>query len=107
MILADTSVWIDHLRHRNWELVRLLEADDVACHPFVIGELALGRLSAEILALLERLPAVLTAAHHEVMSFVDARRLADSGIFGCRVWQADGGVSAPPRRPSGVDPWPT
>ena len=82
MILADTSVWIDHLRHGNRELIRHLEAGDVACHPFVIGELACGRLHprAEILSLLERLPAVPAASHDEVMAFIDARRLAGAGL---------------------------
>ena len=44
MILVDTSVWIDHLRHGDVELTRLLNTDQVLTHRLVIGELALGGL---------------------------------------------------------------
>ena len=104
MILADTSVWVDHLRHGNRELIEHLEAGEVACHPFVIGELACGRLKdrREILGLLERLPAVPVASHDEAMAFVEARRLdrrglgwvdvhllASAVLGGARLWTLD------------------
>ena len=44
MILADTSVWVDHLRASDKAFVTLLDAGMVLAHPFVIGELALGNL---------------------------------------------------------------
>lgn len=44
MILVDTSVWIDHLRATESTLVAALARDDVACHPLVIQELALGSM---------------------------------------------------------------
>ena len=40
MILADTSVWIDHLRSENLQLTVLLRDDQVLMHPMVVGELA-------------------------------------------------------------------
>ena len=82
MILADTSVWVDHLRHGNRELIDHLEAGEVMCHPFVIGELACGRLSprAGILELLNRLPSLPSASRDEVMSFIEARRLDGRGL---------------------------
>jgi len=82
VILADTSVWIDHLRNGNRALVRHLDAGEVVCHPFVIGELACGRLSPRgaILGLLERLPAVPVASHDEAMTFVEAHRLDGRGL---------------------------
>ena len=46
MILADTSVWVDHLRTGDPVLVDLLESDRVGIHPFIIGEIALGHLKA-------------------------------------------------------------
>ena len=46
MILADTSIWIDHFRESDAELRRIIEEDALLCHPFVIGELALGSLPA-------------------------------------------------------------
>lgn len=45
MILVDTSIWIDHLRAKDDDLVRLLTEGQVLTHPFVAGELALGNLS--------------------------------------------------------------
>ncbi len=44
MILADASVWIDHLRAGDEMLAHLLETGQVLAHPFVTGELALGNL---------------------------------------------------------------
>ncbi len=40
MILVDTSVWIEHLRTGDENLVALLNSSQVLMHPFVIGELA-------------------------------------------------------------------
>ena len=82
MILVDTSVWIDHLRRGNPDLAARLEADLVWCHPFVIGELACGRLTdrLEILSLLKTLPRSPIAEHDEALEFVDRNELAGSGI---------------------------
>ncbi len=82
MILADTSVWVDHLRRGNSQLAELLEAAQVSCHRFVLGELACGNLRkrAQILEHLSRLPMVDTLAHGEVMELVRRRRLMGSGI---------------------------
>ena len=82
MILADTSVWVDHLRRGNSQLAELLEAAQVSCHQFVIGELACGNLRkrAQILEHLSRLPLVGTLAHGEVMEMVRRRRLMGSSI---------------------------
>ena len=44
MILVDTSVWIDHLRTGNKGLVAMLGSAQVITHPFVVGELACGKL---------------------------------------------------------------
>jgi len=54
MILADTSVWVEHLRHGRRDLAALLELGQIGCHPAVIGEVALGSLRqrATILAAL-------------------------------------------------------
>jgi len=82
MILVDTSVWIDHLRHGEQALAVLLEESRVLMHPFVIGEIACGRLSgrAETLELLDNLPSATLAEHHEVLAFVDQHRLYGQGI---------------------------
>ena len=41
MILPDSSVWIDHLRHGEPRLVECLTNAEVLFHPFVVGEIAL------------------------------------------------------------------
>jgi predicted nucleic acid-binding protein len=45
VILADTSVWVDHLRHANARMASLLKEGEIAGHTFVIEELALGHRS--------------------------------------------------------------
>lgn len=44
MILADTSIWVDHLRHENPMMTSLLQERRIVLHPFVLGELAMGSL---------------------------------------------------------------
>ena len=82
MVLADTSVWVEHLRRGEARLAALLGAGDVLCHPFVIGELACGHLirRPEILGLLSALPSVEQATHDEVLSFIEQQRLQGKGL---------------------------
>lgn len=82
MTLVDTSVWVDHLRSGNRALVSLLERDEVLTHPFVIGELACGRIRnrREILGLLATLPRAVMADHDDVLAFVETYRLPGRGI---------------------------
>lgn len=42
MILVDTSVWVDHFKNRNEDVVRLLVSDSALIHPLIIAELACG-----------------------------------------------------------------
>jgi len=82
VILADTSVWVDHLRQGNTRLASLLDATEIVCHPFVTGEVALGHLRRreEILALLAALPQAMLATHEEVLGFVEEHGLVASGL---------------------------
>jgi predicted nucleic acid-binding protein len=82
VILVDTSVWIDHFRRGDRELASALETGEVACHEFVIGELACGNLSArgEILNLLAALPRAPLVEHEEALAFVERHGLAGVGI---------------------------
>lgn len=82
MILADTSVWIDHLRRGNEALASALEREEVLTHPFVIGELACGHLARrrEVLGLLEALPSSLVATDEETLAFIESQRLMGKGI---------------------------
>jgi predicted nucleic acid-binding protein len=82
VILVDTSVWVEHFRAGNPALARLLNDDGVACHPFVIGELACGNLRdrEEVLGHLARLPETRVATHQEALHLVARRALAGAGL---------------------------
>jgi predicted nucleic acid-binding protein len=82
LILADTSIWIDHFRSGNKEMGKLLNEGQIAIHPFVIAELALGsmRPRSKALALLDLLPQVRMAHMSEVRHTIEARRLYGLGI---------------------------
>jgi len=82
VILADTSVWVDHLRRCNPTLAQLLDAGEILAHPCVIGELALGHLESRSLILdhLHALPQAIVASHQEVLHFIDEHRLSGRGL---------------------------
>lgn len=82
MVLVDTSVWVRHFREGDPNLVPLLEAGEVLCHPFIVGELACGNLKnrREILSLLELLPLAVQAKHGEVLKFIEQNRLMGKGL---------------------------
>ena len=82
MILVDTSVWIDHLRRGEPELIRLLSQSQVLCHPMVVGEIACGNLKSRsvVLALLADLPGASVASEAEVLSFIQAQSLFGLGM---------------------------
>jgi predicted nucleic acid-binding protein len=79
LILADTSIWIDHLSSTNKEMRKRLNQGHIVIHPFIIAELALGSLQ-ETLALLDLLPQVRVAQLSEVRLMIEARRLHNLGI---------------------------
>jgi len=82
VILIDTSVWVDHLRETDDDLVELLQAGEVACHPFVVGELACGDIQNrdEFLTLLSALPVLAKVEDAEVLDFIDRHRLMGEGL---------------------------
>jgi len=82
MVLVDTSVWVAHFREGDSHLKELLERGQVACHPFIIGELACGNLHnrKEILSLMGALSAAVTAAHEEAMKFIENHYLMGVGL---------------------------
>lgn len=82
MVLVDTSVWINHLRSKEPDLVHLLDEGQIVIHPMVIGELACGNLSNrnEALWYLARLPQVVVATDDEVLFFIEHYRIMGSGL---------------------------
>lgn len=82
MILADTSVWVDHLRFGDKDMRQLLNRGQIVIHPFIIAELALASLKnrTKTLALLDLLPQIRVARLNEVRLTIEARRLYSVGI---------------------------
>ncbi len=82
MILVDTNIWIKHLRESDTELIEQLNIGFVACHPFIIGELACGNLGnrAEILMLLQSLPSTPIVEPTEILDFIENSSLMGRGL---------------------------
>jgi len=82
LILADTSVWVDHLRKGDSTLVSLLNSGQILCHPYVLGEVALGHLRQRkaIVSDLKNLPQATVARDDEVLSMIDRWALFGRGI---------------------------
>jgi predicted nucleic acid-binding protein len=82
VILADTSIWIDHFRSGDKELRKRLNEGQIAIHTLIIAELALGSLQDRktTLALLDLVPQVQVAELGEVRRMIEARRLYNLGI---------------------------
>lgn len=104
MILADTSVWIAHLRSGLSSLATLLEQGRVLTHPLIIGEVACGQIRrrTRVLQLLSELPSTLSASNEEVLRMIEDRKLWGKGIgivdfhllastmlTGCQIWSTD------------------
>ena len=104
-VLVDTSVWVDHFRHRNPALVDLLEQDRVRVHPLIVGEIACGTppLRNRTLADLRSLQPTREASIEEVIDWVDRESLYGAGCglidllllasalmtTGCTLWTLD------------------
>ncbi len=82
MILADTSVWVDHLRVGNRRMQALLHSGQIVMHPMIVAELALGSLRqrTKTLADLDGLLEAQIAQLGEVRSMIEARKLYSRGV---------------------------
>lgn len=81
-VLIDTSVWIDHFRHRNAALVELLGQERALAHPMVIGEIACGTPPAprrQTLEDLGLLPMSQLAGMQETVAFIEREALYGMG----------------------------
>ena len=81
-VLIDTSVWLRFLRGEEAGLVAQswITSGQALVHPFVIGELLLGGLSAENEALLRSLPWSAPLSPEELYDFIRRHHLAGTGI---------------------------
>jgi len=106
--LADSSVWIDHLRAGSPDLRKLLVDDAILMHPWIRGELALGSIHDRnhFIAYLALLPQIPTARDEAILELIEAHRLFARGIgwvdagllasclaYPCRLWTMDGRLS--------------
>jgi predicted nucleic acid-binding protein len=82
LILADTSVWIDHFRAGNTALRDALNRGQIVIHPHIVAELALGSLRDRFrtLATLDLLPHLRVAHMNELRHMIEARHLYNLGI---------------------------
>lgn len=82
MILADTSIWVDHFRNGNENLQAWLQEGSILHHVFVAEELASGHLKnrTEIMRLLNTLPQVPAISHSEYLYFIEEHRLYGKGL---------------------------
>ena len=82
MILADTSVWVEHLRRGEAALERLLDAGEILCHPLIVGEIAMGSVKnrSAVLGALQKLPEPELASDGEVLKLVGEHPLFGVGI---------------------------
>ena len=81
-ILADSSIWIDHINRQSPDLTPLLRSRRIVLHPMIIGEIALGsiRERAAFLAELAILPKATVASHAEVLAIIEWAKLYNRGI---------------------------
>lgn len=82
IVLADTSVWVDHFRRRNDELAELLENGSVVMHSAIRGELACGSLTNRELVLeyLSRLESMRETDPQECLALIENQKLWSLGL---------------------------
>jgi predicted nucleic acid-binding protein len=82
LILADTSIWIEHLRSRMSEMEARLKNGQIVMHPFITAEISLGSLHnrRERLAELDALWPVQVAQLDEVRQMIESHALFSKGI---------------------------
>lgn len=81
-VLIDTSVWVDHFRSRNAQLIQLLHQDMALTHPMVLGEIACGTLAsprAQTLTDISLLQQTKQASMQDVMNFIEREALYGLG----------------------------
>ena len=82
LILADTSVWVDHLRTPSSTLESLSDQERLIMHPLIIGELSMGNLRdrPNFLRGLRQMEAAPSAREDEVAGLVENHELFGLGI---------------------------
>lgn len=82
LVLADTSVWVEHFRRANPVLQSLVATDQVLCHPLIVLELACGTPPApreRTLGDIKQLQQAVVATTDETLALIEKERIYDSG----------------------------
>ena len=81
-VLADSSVWIDHLRQGEPDLSRMLGEGLVQTHSAVIGELACGSIHGrdQFLRFLQLLPRTAECRPEEALHLLEEAKLWGIGL---------------------------
>ena len=82
MILADTSLWVQHFRRGLPDFAAALSEGKISMHPVVLGELATGNLARrqQTLAALRHLPRVIAGTTEECLEFIETQSLYGRGL---------------------------
>ncbi len=82
LVIADSSIWVDHINKGDSELVELMKARRVRLHPMIIAEIALGSIKQRAIMLeeLNAFPQVEPSSHSEVMAMIEWMKLFGTGI---------------------------
>ena len=82
MILADSSIWIDHLRQHDERLATLIEQRQVLMHSLILGELACGSLGKRdwLLWRWQRMAQLESVSDSAALTFVERHSLMSKGI---------------------------
>lgn len=82
MIIADTSVFISHLKKTNSSFQELLERGEILTHSFVIGEIMCGSLNKrnEVYHYLTLLPKAQEASFKEIIVLLETNKLYSRGV---------------------------
>lgn len=80
--MRQAQIWLSHFRDGNPQLRDLLLNGQIACHPFIVGELACGNIKKreEIISLIQALIISTISDHMEVLHLIEQRRLIGIGL---------------------------
>lgn len=82
LVIADSSIWMDHINQGDSELVNLMKQRLVRLHPMIIAEIALGSIKqrAVMLEELNAFPQVDLLSHSEVIAMIEWMKLFGTGV---------------------------
>ena len=82
MILADTSVWVQHFRRGVPDFTTALQNGQISIHSVTPGELASGNLATrtQTLDALRSLPRTKSGTTEECLDFIEAHALYGRGV---------------------------